>query len=589
MASLSITIVFDATQRYDEMKSIVRHLSCASRLLMPSANTWSAIILAMLLSAAFGMLEGPLVGKYMNYLVARNWQGSYLLIPIMASATLGCVAFWSAAHLLTTRIADDAGFRLREALIRKAYRVPLATCSQWTEDKLNVLLNVDIANVTSALYVLAQPVVSAAVSVVFCIGMLLYLNTLLAAISSMLVPIWAILLWHMGRQISSNEVAVSTVRESMAHYAGEHLSFTGIVRATAADRKHQHESYLRADACALRALGSKARSLSRRQYIQLSVSTCLVTSGLLVVALNLTFNGVVSNGTVVASIFLLGALQYPITMMSSAQVHLASLVTALDRLSVVLDAKEVVSGCVSVTAAPIVATDLCFSYDEKAMALSCVSLMVEEGEKVAILGSSGSGKSTLGLLLQGLYRPTSGYVTIGGYPIEQVDESCLRRIFAYYFSGDRLFQGTLRDNICYGQPTGTDAELWEALRIAQALEVVSNLRAGLDAVIGPKQERFSTGQVQRLCLARTIAKRSPILVLDEPTSALDATTERAIFDALRAIKRTMIILTHQEAVADWADRIYTLDAGQIECHRDRRTSRNGLTAIESRRTTTISA
>ncbi|MFZ8984840.1 MAG: ABC transporter ATP-binding protein, partial [Steroidobacteraceae bacterium] len=198
-------------------------------------------------------------------------------------------------------------------------------------------------------------------------------------------------------------------------------------------------------------------------------------------------------------------------------------------------------------------------------ALDGVSLSIEPGETVAFVGPSGAGKSTTFQLLLRFYDPQSGSVEIDGVPLAGADPMEVRRRIGLVPQETVLFGDTARENIRYGRPGATDAEIEQAARAASAHEFLTQLPQGYDTFLGERGTRLSGGQRQRIAIARALLKDPPILLLDEATSSLDAASERAVQEALERLMegRTTIIIAHRLATVLKADRIVVLDHGRV--------------------------
>jgi ATP-binding cassette subfamily B protein len=211
-----------------------------------------------------------------------------------------------------------------------------------------------------------------------------------------------------------------------------------------------------------------------------------------------------------------------------------------------------------------------FAYGRARGGIEGVTLRIAPGEKVGIVGASGAGKSTLVALLLRLYDPEAGRVTIDGIDVRSVTQESLRRQIAMVTQETALFNRSARENILYGRPDATEAELVAAARHAEADGFIRGLvdhagRRGYDAHLGERGVKLSGGQRQRIALARAFLKDAPILVLDEATSALDSEAEAAIQTALTRIMRgkTVLAIAHRLSTLSAMDRIVVMDAGRI--------------------------
>ena len=196
--------------------------------------------------------------------------------------------------------------------------------------------------------------------------------------------------------------------------------------------------------------------------------------------------------------------------------------------------------------------------------LNGVNLEIEPGESVALIGITGSGKTTLTALASRLYEVTAGSIKVDGIDIRDLTREELRSHVAMAFEDATLFSTSVRENVLLGRPDSDEAELTQALEIAQA-GFVHELPAGLDTVIGEEGLSLSGGQRQRLALARAVAAKPSVLVLDDPLSALDVDTEAMVEDALRTVLKatTALIVAHRPSTVQLADRVALLQDGKI--------------------------
>jgi len=200
-----------------------------------------------------------------------------------------------------------------------------------------------------------------------------------------------------------------------------------------------------------------------------------------------------------------------------------------------------------------------------AAALADLSLTVEPGEMVALVGPSGAGKSTILQLLLRFYDPQSGTISVDGVDISRLDPTALRQRIGMVSQDPVIFSANAWENIRYGRPEASDAEVREAAIAAAAAGFLDALPQGFDTFMGEKGVRLSGGQRQRIAIARAILRDPPILLLDEATSALDAESERAVQHALAvlAVGRTTLVVAHRLATVRRANRIVVIEAGQV--------------------------
>ncbi|MEL6466445.1 MAG: ATP-binding cassette domain-containing protein [Pseudomonadota bacterium] len=206
-----------------------------------------------------------------------------------------------------------------------------------------------------------------------------------------------------------------------------------------------------------------------------------------------------------------------------------------------------------------------FAYRANEAVLSGISLRVEPGQTLALVGATGAGKSTLGQLLARFYDVDSGRITLDGQDLRQIRLNDLRRNISMVMQDVYLFNNTIKENIRFGNVDATDAEIERAAKAAGAHEFIVNLPKGYRTVVGERDVKLSGGQKQRVSIARALLKDAPLLILDEATSAVDAETEAAIQANVEALleNRTAIVIAHRLSTVRRADKIAVLSEGKV--------------------------
>lgn len=223
-----------------------------------------------------------------------------------------------------------------------------------------------------------------------------------------------------------------------------------------------------------------------------------------------------------------------------------------------------------------------FGYTDERVILKDVAFAVEPGQTVAFVGGTGTGKSTLLSLVPRFYDPETGAVSLDGHDLRHLTKKSLRSHIGMVLQDTLLFSTTIKENIAYGKPGATDAEIVEAAKRAQAYDFIAQMPQGFDSPVGERGGHLSVGQRQRIGIARAFLKDAPILLLDEPTSALDPTTEHAIMGTISELMRgrTTLIVTHRLATVHGIGRIIVLKNGRIveDGSGDELVAKNGIYA-----------
>ncbi|MCU1405702.1 MAG: transporter ATP-binding protein [Glaciihabitans sp.] len=287
----------------------------------------------------------------------------------------------------------------------------------------------------------------------------------------------------------------------------------------------------------------------------------------------LAADGQITAGELVAFFATATVLRFPVESIGFLLSMTFDARTATDRFFEVMDSPNTITDpenpkTIATPEGRLVFDDVHFRYQDSAAQypdlVDGVSLVLEPGETMALVGLTGSGKSTLTALTTRLYDVTGGAITLDGVDIRDLGLGELRGNIAMAFEDATLFSATVRDNVLLGRPASSDEELDTALRVAQA-QFVYDLPLGLDTMVGEEGLSLSGGQRQRLALARAIAAKPHVLVLDDPLSALDVDTEAMVEAALRKVlaTTTALMVAHRPSTVMLADRVALLEQGRI--------------------------
>jgi len=284
--------------------------------------------------------------------------------------------------------------------------------------------------------------------------------------------------------------------------------------------------------------------------------------------------GTMESGDLFSFIIYTGVLGGAIASFGNLYASIASAVGATERIQEILGSDSeinIADATSKVKRTPVVgdihyqAAHFTYPTRKDIPVLKGVDIDVKAGQKVALVGQSGSGKSTIVQLLLKFYELESGAITVDGKDISKLNTTHLRQSIGIVPQEVMLFGGTIRENILYGRPDATEAQLQKAADQSNCTEFISNFPEGLETVVGERGIKLSGGQRQRIAIARAILKDPTILILDEATSSLDAESERIVQEALDKLMlgRTSIIIAHRLATIRDVDKIYVLEEGKI--------------------------
>ncbi len=285
-------------------------------------------------------------------------------------------------------------------------------------------------------------------------------------------------------------------------------------------------------------------------------------------------------GELVVFITYLSQFYEPLQKLILAGSTLADSCAGVERVFEVLDAEpEIVSPAAGKVLAPLASPEtvsgngfsvdfeaVSFGYEPERPVLKNLTFHLKPGEFIGLVGPSGAGKTTLAQLVCRFFDPQFGAIRLGGVDVRQWDLNILRRSVSVVHQEPLLLPGNIRENILFGREDATEEEMIEVSRRVHAHEFIMQLPQGYETEVGDGQSRLSMGQMQRICLARALLKKSPVLILDEPTSSLDAENQRQVMDALGELvqDRTTLVIAHRLSTLARASRTLVLVDGEIQ-------------------------
>jgi ATP-binding cassette subfamily B protein len=441
----------------------------------------------------------------------------------------------------------------------------------WFEDQstggLLSILNDDVNQLERFLDVGAIDMVRTFVNVVFVGAVFFFASPTLGLLAFAPIPVIVVGSIRYQRRLEPLYDSVRSRAGDLGALLANNLSGIATIRAF---RAEERETKRVEDA-------SQAYRESNRSAIKLSsafvpVIRMAILAGFTVTLLwggNAVLNGTLEVGLFSVLVYMTQRLLWPLTRLGETfdlyQRAMASTRRILDLLAV---PPSIVDGATTLpepVRGDVAFEHVSFAYADRRPVITDLDLVVPAGETHAIVGPTGAGKSTIVKLLLRLYDPGSGRITIDGVPAGDLSFSSLRGAMGYVGQDVFLFQGTVRENISYGRPEATAAEVEEAARLAEAHEFIAELPLGYDTVVGERGQKLSGGQRQRLSIARAILRDPKVLVLDEATSAVDNETEASIQRSLETVGlgRTVIVIAHRLSTIRHAHRIHVLERGRL--------------------------
>ena len=491
-------------------------------------------------------------------------QGTLMLLCALVSLALGLGYSRAAA-----RVAVGLGANLRAAEYQKIQTLAFGNLDEYETSSLVTRMTTDITVIQNAVGNGFRPMVRGPVNLVMGLVYAFVLSRELAAVFAVILPVLAIILAIITVRVSPLYRQLQT---SMDHLNGVVQEDLTAVRAVKAYVRADHEcakfdgvNTELADT-ATRTFGTAVLNLPAFQAsMYVAAVTILWIGGRMIIA------GKLGVGSLTGFMSYVLLIMNSLMMISNVFLLLTRALTSVGRISEVLDERPLIESPTGADAlrAPtdggIEFRDVSFKYRANAAedVLEHVSLRIESGSTVGVLGGTGSGKSSLVQLIARLYGATEGTVFVGGRDVRDYDLAVLRDAVGIVLQKNVLFTGTVRENLLWGNENATDEELLEACRAACVDEFLDRI-GGLDGDLGQGGAGVSGGQKQRLCIARTLLKHPRVLIFDDSTSAVDMATEAKIRENLSHIPgvTTIIIAQRITSVMD-ADRIIVIDDGQV--------------------------
>ena len=432
---------------------------------------------------------------------------------------------------------------------------------------LMAVLNDDVNQLERFLDVGANNIILLLANVILVGIVFLVASPLLVLVAFLPMPV---IIWASFRYQRRLEPRYRAVREQVGRLSGtlaNNLGGIATIKAFTAERREtarvaaESEAYRLANADAIR-LSSAFVPLIRMAILAGFTMTLLVGG-------RMVLDGNLEVGFFSVLVFMTQRLLWPLTNLGETfdlyQRAMASTRRILDLLAV---EPAIVSGAAALprpVAGAVRFDDVRFSYSTGPQVLHGLDLDIQPGETHAVVGLTGAGKSTVVKLLLRLYEPTAGRVTLDGLDVRELRFDELRGAIGLVSQDVFLFDGTVRENIAYGDPDAPLERIEEAARLAEAHEFIAALPDGYDTLVGERGQKLSGGQRQRLSIARAIVRDPAILVLDEATSAVDNETEAAIQRSLETVSRdrTTLVIAHRLSTIRHADRIHVLENGRV--------------------------
>jgi ATP-binding cassette subfamily B protein len=486
---------------------------------------------------------------------------------VLAIAVFDAICTYGEKYL-TTSVGQWVSYDLRLTIYSHIQKLSLAFHDQKRTGDLISRVTDDIEAIQSFIMNGMLGVLINVMTLAGMITVMFYLNWKFTLIALSVVPVLFAMVYSYTRRIKKASREVRKKEGEITSVVEEVLSSIRVVKAFAREdyevRRLEQES-LESIEIALRARNLKAK-LTPLVGIVVAVGTGMV----LWFGTRLVLGGTFSAGALVVFILYLGKMYKPMQEISKMTDTYSKAAVGYERIHEILQTHVEVKDAPRALRAPtfkgnIEFDNVSFSYNEESPVLKDVSLQIKAGQVSALVGPTGAGKTSIIGLIPRFYDPDSGVVKIDGKDVKQFQQKSLRHQMSFVLQETVLFHAPVWQNIAYGKPNCTRAEIIKAAEMANASEFIEKLPDGYDTVLGERGMTLSGGQRQRIAIARAVIRNTPILILDEPTSGLDSASEKLVFEALDRLMegKTVVVIAHRLSTIQRADVIFVVKDGEI--------------------------
>ncbi|WP_255487347.1 ABC transporter ATP-binding protein [Oceanospirillum sediminis] len=512
------------------------------------------------------------ITRWIGSLTPEHWHGPvlYILVVLIATVIMRLTALvlnvWQTRQF--TLISKDIVFMLRQRLLRHLQRISMAEYETLGSGAVASYLVTDVDTIDRFISSSVSRFIVATLSLIGAAVVLLWMHWQMALFILLLNPVVVWITMRLGKHVKQLKKTQNSAFEAFQLALSETLDVIQQLRTSNREDHYIQRLINKADAVKSHSASFewKSDATSRLSFMVFLFGFDLFRA----LAMLMVLFSDLSVGEMLAVFGYLWFMMGPVQEVLGIQYAWFGAKAAISRLNQLVQLEqEVVYPCQKnpfkdQTTTSIDIHDLHLSYGHNEPVLKGVSLNIQPGEKVALVGASGGGKSTMVQAILGLYPASQGQISFNGVPIEEIGLQQVRESVATVLQHPALFNGTIRDNLTLGLKFD-DQALWQALEIAQLKEFVQELDEQLETLVGQKGLRLSGGQRQRLAIARMVLSDPQVVILDEATSALDTETEARLHTALETFLngRTTLIIAHRLSAVKQADRVYVFDDGHI--------------------------
>lgn len=521
-------------------------------------------------------LAGSIISKYIiDAVTGFNTSGILVALMFFILMQLSQIVF----NAISSRISTKVGIRVNQQITAQVYDKLLITdwesLSAYHSGDLLSRVAGDVSTISSSVLGWFPEFLTRLLQFVGTLGVILYYDPTLALLALLIAPVTLLMSRYVIKMMRHHNQEMRRLGSQMMIFNEE--SFQNIQLIKSFDRTDAYSEKHRDLQRQFKDASMDYNRFSIRKNSIMSLVSTVVSLICFAWSIYRLRGGYITFGTMTLFIQLAGSLSGAFSALAGLIPGAISAATAASRIMVIMDlpteerddspaATEFVNTHRNAVLR-VEAKELSYHYNDQIPVLTNSNFVAEAGKIVTFVGPSGEGKTTLLRLLLGIVRPKDGSLVLCAPDGSQIPVSpTTRSMFAYVPQGNTMFSGTVRENLQLIRPDATEEQLFEALRLACADELIRSLPLGLDTPVREQGGGFSEGQLQRLCIARALLSDAPILLMDEATSALDMDTERNVLSNIMSAQkgRTCIITTHRPSVLEISHQVYRIRHDRIE-------------------------
>ncbi len=557
----------------------------------PYSSSIIGFLISILVSAAIALVPPLLFRNIVDTAIPAGDKRRIVILTIilvvvaMGDAILSIVQRW-----YSSRIGEGLIYDLRVALFDKVQNMPIAFFTRTQTGALISRLNNDVVGAQTAVTGTLGSVVSNVVVLVTTLGAMLALEWRLTVLSLVVLPVFIIPARRVGVRLQDISREQMGLNASMNTQMTERFNVAGAMLVKLFGRHREEVDAFSGRASRVRDIGITGAMYGRVFFVALGLVGALGAVAIYGIGAFMVISGGITIGTLVAMAAFVQRIYQPLTGLTNARLEVMTALVSFERVFEVLDAPVAIVdrlGAIdivkpigniefdhvafryppgaSVSIASLELAGVMQGADPDTDVLVDVSLRIDAGSTVAIVGTSGAGKTTLAMLIARMYDVTGGSVRLDGNDVRDLTGVSLRSAIGVVSQDPHMFHETIKSNLLYARPNATSDEMINACKQAQIHDVIASLPDGFDTVVGERGYRLSGGEKQRLAIARLLLKDPAVMILDEATSHLDNESEVLVQQALEAAmhNRTSIVIAHRLSTIRDADRIVVLDQGRV--------------------------